>query len=116
MGILPPNAGSILISHLDGLHDPAPLSFTGIELWDVDDATSDPSDDLLDSRSITIAHPPGTWDGILIPYETSTLLALLYSSVAGNYGSSGEQSAEVYQYVINPGWGLNLSSEWITVP
>ncbi len=90
-----------------------------VRLYDYDniiDNPLDPGDDRIEDFSLTINHPPGTWDGLLIPYQTTVMLALANGDVAGNYGSSGEASAEVYQYVINPGWAWNLTSEWITVP
>ncbi|MBC7853460.1 MAG: hypothetical protein IAF94_08495 [Pirellulaceae bacterium] len=90
-----------------------------LRLFDYDnifDNPLDPGDDRIEDFSLTISHPPGTWDGLLIPYQTTVMLALANGEVAGNYGSSGEASAEVYQFVINPGWAWNLSSEWITVP
>lgn len=90
-----------------------------VQLWDVDDATSDSADDLLDSRSITIAHPPGAWDGLLIPYQTTVLLVMASGEVQGNQGTSGEASAQVYQYLVEPTpftWDLSSIANPIDVP
>lgn len=73
-----------------------------VQLWDVDNATLDPFDDLLDSRTVTINHPPGAWDGLLIPYQTTVLLVMAAGEVRGNNDTSGEASAQVYQYLVEP--------------
>ena len=60
-----------------------------------------------------LAHPPGAWDGLLVPYSTSAALFVNGDGwVAGSNDHSGENPAQVYQYLIGP----DESSDTITVP
>lgn len=90
-----------------------------VRLYDYDNVLNnplDPGDDLLMEGSVTITHPAGAWDGLLIPYEYHMGLVMGNGEVQGSEGSSGEASAEVYQYLVEPGWTSNLSSSTIDVP
>jgi len=85
------------------------------ELWLVDD--DDYNDDEIDKRTITVPHPAGIWDGLLIPYSATTTLTINGSGyVTGNTDHSGENPAQIMQYIIEPGWTSNTYSETIDVP
>ena len=85
-------------------------------MWLYDD-DGDVGDDPLANAYFLINHPAGTWDDVLLPYEIVIGLFLdNQGNVAGQYGSSGENSAQVYQYLIQPGLAPNMSSATITVP
>ena len=74
-------------------------------------------DDLLQDVNITIAHPAGVWDGLLIPYtQIVTMTRTAGGDVQGADGSSGEGTAEIYQYMIEPGLVPNQQSNPINVP
>jgi hypothetical protein len=75
------------------------------------------SEDLLESKLVHVPHPQGAWDGVLIPYETTAILIPDSNGhISGNQGTSGEASAEVFQYLIRPGFSINPESGWIVFP
>lgn len=68
-------------------------------------------DDLLDVVIYRHAPLPGVFDGLLLWFETSTMLFRDPNEyIAGDLGSSGETTAEVYQHI--DGW----SSASVSVP
>jgi hypothetical protein len=69
-----------------------------LQLWDDDGLFGD---DLLHTIPLAVTHPATVWDGLLIPYSTTALLAINASGhVGGNAGDSDEVQAQVYQYIV----------------
>jgi len=70
----------------------------------------------LAALSITVQHPGGVWDGVLLPYSTSyTLLTDSSGFVYGPLGDSGKTTPQVYQWLIDPSAGKYASIP-VTVP
>lgn len=97
----------------------ATLPNQNVDVWLYDyDGFFGVGDDPLANAYFTLNHPDGTWDGVLLPYEQSIGLFLdSQNNVAGTFGGSGENPAQVYyQYLIQPGLATNWSSAPIVVP
>ena len=57
----------------------------------------------LAAFTFSVAHPMGTWDGVLLPYSDGyQLVTDMLGNVFGNKGYSGENHPLVYQYLIEP--------------
>lgn len=75
------------------------LQTLDVRLYDQDGGLN--PDDLLQSRSFNLLHPTDVWDGLLIPYSnTLTLFLDSNGDVSGTEGTSGENPAQVYQYLV----------------
>ncbi|MBI4028738.1 MAG: hypothetical protein HY360_27420, partial [Verrucomicrobia bacterium] len=73
-------------------------------------------DDLLGVLNVNTPHPANVWNGLLIPYSTTLQLFINNGKVAGPQGSSGENPAQVYQKLIEPGGAPDSESDTVTVP
>jgi len=71
-------------------------------------------DDLLRKQIITTQIPDDAWNGVLLPYDINVQLQKKSGYISGDEKSSGEEEAEVYQYLIVPEG--NISSDDTTVP
>jgi pimeloyl-ACP methyl ester carboxylesterase len=72
----------------------------------------------LTDISVLIAHPAGTWNGVLLPYTFTYMFTTDPNGfVIGNLGNSQEQRPSVYQYLIeaNTSDVENLSSPDIDI-
>jgi hypothetical protein len=69
-------------------------------------------DDLLSEVQLSVVRPSGAWAGMLIPYTGHAVLNIDENGhVVGDAGSSGEDVAEVYQYLV----GDDLASDILEV-
>lgn len=92
-----------------------PTQTSEVQLWDQDGGI-DPDDKLVE-WNMTVNHPAGVWNGLLIPYSSFTTLYLDGGgNVRGADGTSDENPAQVYQKLIEPGITPNVDSSTITVP
>lgn len=75
------------------------------------------ADDLLETKVLSLAHPAGVWNDVLVPYHTTiSLFTNGTGHVAGAHGDSGENPAQVYQYLVRPGMSSNEESTTVDVP
>jgi hypothetical protein len=75
-------------------------------------------DQLLDAnKSISVPHPSGIWDGLLIPYSAfNTFFVDSNMYVYGVDGNSGQTNPNVYEY-LREVWGVsNAHSPSVRVP
>ena len=80
-----------------------PGSFQFLKVWFGDKDVI--VDDRLVKLSIKVNVPPEAFCWVLLPYVgKATLFKNKKGHVAGNYGSSGESTAEVYQEPVTSGW------------
>jgi hypothetical protein len=92
-----------------------PTQTSDVELWDRDGGIY-PDDNLVE-WNMTVNHPAGVWNGLLIPYSSTASLYLDGGgNVRGPHGTSDENPAQVYQKLIEPGFTFNVKSSTITVP
>lgn len=69
--------------------------------------------DYLEKIEFTLGHPTSVWAGLLLAYSASAPLFIDEDGyVAGLERSSGENPAQVYQYLVGP----NESSDTLQVP
>lgn len=75
-------------------------------------------DDLMVNGHIDLTHGANTWDGLLVPFSGQfSVFVDINGNIAGTHGSSGENEAEAYVYLLDDGDGAsNTSSDVIKVP
>jgi hypothetical protein len=70
-----------------------------IQLFDEDDELWDPVDDLIEQVLIDVPIPGDAWEGLLIPYSTTTTLWRDTNGfVAGSVATSDEAEIQLYQF------------------
>ena len=114
----PPTHPSSFVVHVEGAVRARNTSTTElssqmvtVKLWDEDPGFWD-GDDLLSNDTFEVGHYHDgfAWDGLLIPYAHDFAVGNYGFGISGNAGNSGENPADVYQEVIEPGWPANKKS------
>lgn len=75
----------------------APSQTTEVDLYSHNTILADTE---LVAIPVTVPHPAGAWDGLLLPYAASyTLLIDFWNDVYGPQGNSGKVDPFIYQYI-----------------
>ena len=85
-----------------------------VRIYDKDGVVN--PDDNLEIKAVFLNHPDGAYDDVLIPYSTNMSLFIDANGyVAGTNDHSGENPAQIYQYLVRPGLPNNAESGVINV-